>query len=71
MSLAPDVTDPAAREEATLAAVTTRDFSGRGAALYHALLAAGARWAASPAAALALLGTAIVEGTTLPDIHIR
>jgi iron complex transport system ATP-binding protein len=47
--------DPAAREEAALAAVTARDFSGRGADLYRLLLTAGARWAASPAEALMLL----------------
>lgn len=49
--------EPGAAEDATrpLAHVAARDFSGRGAAAYEALLAAGAMVAVSPAAVTALL----------------
>ncbi|MBF6590119.1 MAG: ABC transporter ATP-binding protein [Ktedonobacterales bacterium] len=50
--------DDAHERDVTVADARARDFSGRGPALYHALAAAGARWVASPAEAVALLALA-------------
>jgi len=52
--LEPEVGD-AANQEALLARVAVRDYSGRGPDLYRALLEAGAKVAASPTQALDLL----------------
>ncbi|HKV84844.1 MAG TPA: ABC transporter ATP-binding protein [Ktedonobacterales bacterium] len=43
-------------EDATWAAITARDFTGRAAAVYRALAESGAVWAASPAEALLAFG---------------
>lgn len=53
--LEPDGGTPEETPEEADARVQARDFSGRGPALYRALLAAGARRVATPAEALALL----------------
>jgi hypothetical protein len=60
--LEPEVGD-AANQEALLARVAARDYSGRGPDLYRALLVAGAEIAASPAQALDLLTGVKTEPT--------
>ncbi|MEO7002777.1 MAG: ABC transporter ATP-binding protein [Ktedonobacterales bacterium] len=59
----PEDIDDGAGETVRFAAIQARDYSGRGEATYHELLAAGAHWVRMPAEAVAYIQTHLMQVT--------